>query len=185
MVAIYGLFSSHIRVIKTESIYWYIDIYIYTHIYRFYIYAYIIYIMVCIRMCITVCVHMYFMVCIYTHIYTYFIVAQLLSCVWLFVTPWTAAHQASLSFTISHSLLKLMSIESVIPPNNFIICHSLLLLSSISPSMRLFSNELTFVSGDQTIGASASTSVLAMNIQGWFPLGLTGLIAWLSCCCCC
>ena len=57
------------------------------------------------------------------------------------VTPWTAAHQASLSFTISQSLLKLMSIESVIPSNHLILCCPLLLLPSIFPSIRVFSNE--------------------------------------------
>ena len=64
---------------------------------------------------------------------------QLFSRVWLFVTPWTAAHQASLSFTISQSLLKLMSVESVMPSNHLILCHPLLLLS-IFPSIRVFSN---------------------------------------------
>ena len=59
----------------------------------------------------------------------------------LFATPWTAAHQASLSFTISQSLLKLMSIESVVPSNHLILCHPLLLLPSIFPSNRVFSNE--------------------------------------------
>ena len=70
--------------------------------------------------------------------------AQVLSCARLFVTPWTAAHQASLSFTISQSLLKLMSIESVIPCNHFILCHPLLLLPSIFPSTGVFSNESAF-----------------------------------------
>ena len=68
-------------------------------------------------------------------------VFQLLSHVWLFVTPWTATCQASLSFTISQSLPKLMSIESVIPSNHLILCHPLLLLPSIFPSIRVFSNE--------------------------------------------
>ena len=67
---------------------------------------------------------------------------QSLSQVRLFETPWTAAHQASLSFTISQSLLKLLSIESVMPPNHLIVCHPLLLLPSIFPSIRVFSNEL-------------------------------------------
>ena len=66
---------------------------------------------------------------------------QLLSHVWLFVTPWTAAHQASLSFTNSQSLLKLMSIESVMPSNHLILCCPLLLLPSIFPRFRVFSNE--------------------------------------------
>ena len=69
------------------------------------------------------------------------VVVQSLSCIQLFATPWTAAHQASLSFTISLSLLKLMSIESVIPFNHLILCHPLLLLPSIFPSIRVFSNE--------------------------------------------
>ena len=66
---------------------------------------------------------------------------QLLSCVQLFVTPWTAARQASLSITNSWSLLKLMSIESVMPSNHLILCRPLLLLPSIFPSITIFSNE--------------------------------------------
>ena len=69
-------------------------------------------------------------------------VVQSVSCVWLFATPWTAALQASLSVTVSRSLLKLMSIESVMPSNHLILCHPLLLLPSIFPSIRVFSNEL-------------------------------------------
>ena len=65
-----------------------------------------------------------------------------LSHVRLFATPWTAAHQATLSITNSQSLLKLMSIESVIPSNHLILCHPLLLPPSIFPSIRVFSNEL-------------------------------------------
>ena len=70
------------------------------------------------------------------------LVAQLLSHVQLFVILWTTAHQASLSFTISQSLLKLMSIESVMPSNHLILCCLLLLLPSIFPSIRVFSKEL-------------------------------------------
>ena len=66
---------------------------------------------------------------------------QSLSCVQLFATPWTAATQASLSITNSQSLLKLMSIESVMPSNHLILCHPLLLLTSIFPSIRGFPNE--------------------------------------------
>ena len=66
---------------------------------------------------------------------------QSLSCVWLFATPWTAAHKASLSITNSQNLLKLMSIESVMPSNDLILCHPLLFLPSIFPSIRVFSNE--------------------------------------------
>ena len=70
------------------------------------------------------------------------VVDQSLSRGWLFVTPWTTARQASLSFTISQSLLKLMSTESVMPSNHLILCHPVLLLSSTFPSIRVFSNEL-------------------------------------------
>ena len=72
-----------------------------------------------------------------------FVVVQSLSHIQLFETPWTAACQASLSFTISQTLLKLMSIESVIPSNHLILCPSLHLLPSIFPSIRVFSNELS------------------------------------------
>ena len=68
-------------------------------------------------------------------------VAQLLSRVQLFATPWTAAHQAFLSFTISRSLLKPMSIESTMPSNHLILCRPLLLLPAIFPSIGVFSNE--------------------------------------------
>ena len=71
----------------------------------------------------------------------YCIVAQLLSHVQLFAIPWTAACQASLSITNSQSLLKLMSIKSMMPSNHLILCHPLLLLPSIFPSIRVFSNE--------------------------------------------
>ena len=70
--------------------------------------------------------------------------AQSLSCVRLFATPWTAACQASLSITNSRSLSKLMFIESVMPSNHLILCHSLLLLPSIIPRIRVFSNESVF-----------------------------------------
>ena len=66
---------------------------------------------------------------------------QLLSCVQLLVTPWTTACQAPLSFTISWNLLRIMSIESVVPSNHLIICHPLLLLPSIFPNIRIFSSE--------------------------------------------
>ena len=69
---------------------------------------------------------------------------QSLSCVWLFATPWTAARQASLPIANSQSFFKLMSIESVMPSNHLILCHPLLLLPSIFPSIRVFSNESVF-----------------------------------------
>ena len=89
---------------------------------------------------------------------------QLLSHVQLFVTPWTEVHQASLPITNSQSLLKLMSIESVMPYNHLILCRPLLLLPSIFPSLRAFPVSQFFTSGGQSIGVSASTSVLLMNI---------------------
>ena len=72
------------------------------------------------------------------HIHIFVATIYLLSCVQLFVT---ATHQASLSFTVSHSLLKLMSIELVMPSNHFILCHPLLLLPSIFLSISVFTNE--------------------------------------------
>ena len=106
------------------------------------------------------------------------VVVQPLSHVQLFVIPWSAAHQPSLSFTSSWSLLKLMSIESVMPSNYLILCLLLLLLPSIFPCIRVFPNESAPASGGQSIEASAS--VLPVTIQGWFTLGLTALISLLS-----
>ena len=99
-------------------------------------------------------------------------VFQSLSRAQLFATPRAAACQASLSFNVSQSLLKLMSIESVMPSNHLILCGPLLLLPSIFPSIRVFSNE----SALRKI-LRASASVLEMNIQGRFPSGLTGLVS--------
>ena len=75
------------------------------------------------------------------HLFIQFSSVKPLSWVWLFATPWTAAHQASLSITNFRSLLKLMSIESVMPSNHLILCRPLLLPPSIFPSIRVFSNE--------------------------------------------
>ena len=102
---------------------------------------------------------------------------QSLSCVRLFETPRTAAHQASLSITNSQSLLKLMSIKLVMPSNHLILYHPLLLPPSIFPSIRVFSVSQFFASGGQSIEISTSASVLPMNIQDCFPLGLTCLIS--------
>ena len=93
-------------------------------------------------------------------------IVQSLSRVQLSVTPWTAALQASLSFTISQHLLKIMDIELVMPSNHLILCGSLLLLPSVFPSIRVFPVNQLFTSGGQSIGASASASVLPVNIQG-------------------
>ena len=98
---------------------------------------------------------------------------QSLSHVRLFATWWMAVRQASLSITDSWSLLQLMSIESVMPSNHFVLCCPLLLLPSIFPSIRVFSMSWFFASG----GVSASASVLPMNFQDLFPLGWTG---WIS-----
>ena len=88
--------------------------------------------------------------------------------------------QASLSFTISQSLLKLRSIVSVMPSNHLIFCHPLLLLPQSFPASRSFQMSQFFTSGTQSIGASASASVLPVTIQSWYPLGLTALISLLS-----
>ena len=98
---------------------------------------------------------------------------QSFSHVRLFATPWAAAWQASLSLTNICSLFKLMSIESVMPSNHLILCHPLLLLPSIFPSIRSFQMSQLFTSGGQTIGVSASISVLPINTQDWSPLGWT------------
>ena len=90
---------------------------------------------------------------------------QSLSRVQLFATSWTAAYQASLSITNSRSSLKLMSIESVMPSNHLMLCRPLLLPPSIIPSIRCFQMSQFSTSGGQSIGVSASASVLSMNIQ--------------------
>ena len=102
------------------------------------------------------------------------VVVQLLSHVWQFSIPWTAACQASLSFTISQSLFKLMSIES---SNQLILCRPFTSCPQSIPASGSFPMSWLFASGGQSIGISASASVLSMNIQGWFLLGLTGLIS--------
>ena len=105
-----------------------------------------------------------------------YVVVQSLSCVQLFTTPLTAECQVPLFSTISRGLLKFMSFELVTLSKYLIFFHPLLLLPSIFPSTREFTMSWLFTSDGQGIGASASASVLPMNIQGWFPLGLSGLI---------
>ena len=97
----------------------------------------------------------------------------------LSATLLTAAGQAYMSFTISQSLLKLMSIESVMPSSHLILGYPLLLLPSLFPSIRVFSNESALPIRWLCTGASTSTSVLPMNIQDWFPLGLTASVSLL------
>jgi len=105
---------------------------------------------------------------------------QSLSRVWLFVTPLTAAHQASLSITNSWILLKLMSIESVMPSYHLILCRPLVLLPSIFPSIRIFSNKSVFRIRWPKYWSVSFSIVLPMNIQDWFPLGWTGWISFQS-----
>ena len=103
---------------------------------------------------------------------------QSLSPVWLFATLWTVARHAPLSSTISRSLLKFMSIESVMQSSHPILCCPPLLLLSIFPSIiRVFAMSQLSASSDESIGASST--VHPMNIQGLFPLGLTSLISLL------
>ena len=104
---------------------------------------------------------------------TYFvIVVQLLNHVQLFATPWTVACQAPLSSSVSWNLLKFMSTESVMLSNRLILC-----CPQSFPASGSFLMSRLFASSGQSIGASASASVHPMNIKGWYPLGLTGLIS--------
>ena len=90
-------------------------------------------------------------------------------------TPWTVACQATLSIINSRSLLKLMSTESVMPSNHLILCHPFSCLQPF-PASGSFTMSQFFTSGGQSIGVSASVSVLPMSIQDWYTLGWTGLI---------
>ena len=101
---------------------------------------------------------------------------QSLSCVLPFATQWAAARQASLPTINSRSMLKLKSIELVMPSNHLILRRPLLLLSLFSP-LGPFPMGRFFASGSQSIGTAASASVLPMNMQDWFTLGLRGLIS--------
>ena len=102
---------------------------------------------------------------------------QSLSRVRLFATPWIAACQASLSITISQSSLRLRSIKTVMPSSHLILWRPLLLLPSISPSIRVFSNESTLHMRWPKYWGFAFASVLPMNTQDWSPLEWTG---WIS-----
>ena len=105
----------------------------------------------------------------------YFSSVQSFSLLWLFVTPWTVARQASPSITNSRSLLKFLSIESLMPSNHLILCHPLLLLPSIFPSIRVFSNELVLpIRWPKYWGFSFSISP---SNEYSDPLGLTSLIS--------
>ena len=95
----------------------------------------------------------------------------------LFVALWTATHQAPLSFTISWNLLRCMSIELVMLSNNLILCLPFCCLQSFTASGSFPMSWLFSLVG-QSIGASASALVFPINIQGWFPLRLIGLLSW-------
>ena len=114
------------------------------------------------------------------HTWLFFTVVQSTSHVRLFATPWTRARQASLSLTISWSLSKFMSIKLVMPSNHLILCHLLLLLPSIFPSIRVFSNESVLGTRWPKYWSFSFSISLSKHIQSWFPLGLTGLISLLS-----
>ena len=122
------------------------------------------------------CVHNLFPMSIFP-----FSSVQLLSRVQLFETLWTATSQASLSITNSRSILKLMSIELVVPSNHLILRCPLFLLPSIFPSIRVFSNESAlYIRWPKywfQLQHQSFQSVLPMNFQDWFPLGWTG---WIS-----
>ena len=106
-----------------------------------------------------------------------FVVVQSLNHIWLFATSWTAAQQASLSFTISLSLLKLMFIESVMPSNHLILCHPLFLLPSIFPSIRVFSKESALCIRWQKYWSFSFSISTSNDYSEWSPLVLTGLIS--------
>ena len=105
------------------------------------------------------------------------VVVQSLSHVRLLATPWTVAHQLFLSFTFSLNFLKLMSIESVMPSNHLILCRPLLLLPSIFPNIRFFSNELALCIRWPKYWSFSFSISPSSECQGWFPIELTGLIS--------
>ena len=105
------------------------------------------------------------------------VVVQSVSRVWLFMMPQTAACQALLSSTISRSLLRFKSIELVVLSNHLIPCCPFSFLLQSFPASESFPMSQLFASGGQSIGASASTSVLPTITQDWSPLGWTGLIS--------
>ena len=104
---------------------------------------------------------------------------QSLSHVWLFVSPWTTAHQASLPITNSQSFLKLLSIGLVMPSNHLILCRPFSSRLQSFPALGSFQMSQFFASDGQSFAVSASASVFPVNIQDWFPLGWTGWISLL------
>ena len=109
--------------------------------------------------------------------YCVFVVVRLLSCVQLFETPQTAAPQAAMSFIISWGLFRLMSFVLMMPSSHLVLCYPFSSCLQSFPASGSFPMSWPFASGGQSIGASALASVLPTNIQGWFLLGLTGLIS--------
>ena len=112
------------------------------------------------------------------HLWIWFSSDPSLTHAWLSVIPWTAACQASLSITNTQSVLKFISIESVMPSNHFILCHLPLLLPSIFPSIRVFSKESVLRIRWLRYWSFYFGSVLTMNIQDWIPLNCLG---WSPC----
>ena len=117
---------------------------------------------------------------IFFSMFIFIFVVQSLSRAWLLATPQTAAQQVSLSFTISWSLPKLMSTESIMPSNRLILCRPFSSYPQSFLALGSFPMSQLFASGGPNIGASASASALPMNIQGWFPLEVTSWISLLS-----
>ena len=123
-------------------------------------------------------IYIYVYIYIYMYVYIYQSFRSFSHVPWgLFVAPCTPALQASQSITNSLNLLKLMSIELVMLSNNLILCYPFCSCLQSFPASGSFPKSQFFTLGGQSIGVSASVSVLPMNIQGWFPLGLTGLIS--------
>ena len=123
----------------------------------------------------------FFYLCFILDIFFWFISSvQWLSRVWLFGTPWPAGRWASVSITNTQSLFKFMSIELMMPSNHLSLWCPLSSRLQSFPASGSFPMSWVFPSGGQSTAASDSASVLPMNIQGWFPLGLTGLISLLS-----
>ena len=118
-----------------------------------------------------------FSICFSEHLIWHSLVQFSHSVISDFTTPWTAACQAYLSITNSHSMLKLMSIDMVMPSNHLILCRPLLLLPSIFPSIRVFASVSALHIRWPKDWSSASASVLPMNIRDWFPSGLTDLVS--------
>ena len=135
------------------------------------------FLILCYKLIIHINYGLYVCVCVYIYRFSS---VQSLSCVQLFATPWTIAHQASLSITNSRSSLKLTSTESVMSSSHHILYHLLLLLPPIPPSIRVFSSESVFRirrPKDWSFSFNISPSSVPRNTQDWSPLGWTG---WIS-----